>query len=149
MSLSYLTSHYVIKPRWYTHVGKHSAMDWRLKLYTWHPISLRKTGNINTSPSILNVSKCTQHVFVTSMRATQNRYHFADGIFKCIFLNENASILLKICLRVLFSRTRINTIPALFEIMAWRRPGNKQLSETMMVSLLTHICVMRHSASVS
>ena len=37
--------------------------------------------------------------------------------------------------------------PALFQIMAWRRPGAKPLSETMMVSLLTHI--WRHSASMS
>ena len=29
-------------------------------------------------------------------------------------------------------------------MMAWRRPGDKPLSETMMVSLLTHICVTRH-----
>ena len=36
---------------------------------------------------------------------------------------------------------RINNIPALVQIMAWRRPGNKPLSEPMMVSLLTHICV--------
>ena len=28
--------------------------------------------------------------------------------------------------------------------MAWRRPGDKPLSEPMMVSLLTHICVTRH-----
>ena len=27
--------------------------------------------------------------------------------------------------------------------MAWRRPGDKPLSELMMVSLLTHICVTR------
>ena len=27
--------------------------------------------------------------------------------------------------------------------MAWRRPGNKPLSEPMMVSLLTHICVIQ------
>ena len=27
--------------------------------------------------------------------------------------------------------------------MAWRRPGAKPLSEPMMVSLLTHICVTR------
>ena len=33
----------------------------------------------------------------------------------------------------------INGIPALVQIMAWRRPGDKPLSETMMVSLLTHI----------
>ena len=35
----------------------------------------------------------------------------------------------------------INNIPALVQIMAWRRPGNKPLSESMMVSLLTHVCV--------
>ena len=28
-------------------------------------------------------------------------------------------------------------------IMAWRRPGDKPLSEPMMVNLLTHICVTR------
>ena len=38
---------------------------------------------------------------------------------------------------------RINNIPALVQIMAWRRPGDKPLSEPMMVSLLTHICVTR------
>ena len=38
---------------------------------------------------------------------------------------------------------RIDNIPALFQIMAWRRPGDKPLSEPMMVSILTHICVTR------
>ena len=37
----------------------------------------------------------------------------------------------------------INNIPALVQIMAWRPPGDKQLSEAMMISLLTHICVTR------
>ena len=37
----------------------------------------------------------------------------------------------------------INKIPALVQIMAWRRPGDKPLSEPMMVRLLTHICVTR------
>ena len=37
----------------------------------------------------------------------------------------------------------INNIPALVQIMAWRRAGDKSLSEPMMVSLLTHICVTR------
>ena len=35
----------------------------------------------------------------------------------------------------------MNNIPALFQIMAWRRPGDTPLSEPMLVSLLTHICV--------
>ena len=37
----------------------------------------------------------------------------------------------------------INNIPALVQIMAWRRLGDKPLSELMVVSLLTHICVTR------
>ena len=38
---------------------------------------------------------------------------------------------------------QINNIPALVQIMAWRRPGDKPLSEPKMVSLPTHICVIR------
>ena len=37
----------------------------------------------------------------------------------------------------------INNIPALVLIMAWRRPGDKPLSEPMLVRSLTHICVTR------
>ena len=33
----------------------------------------------------------------------------------------------------------INNIPALFQIMAWHRPGDKPLFETMKVSLLTQM----------
>ena len=40
-------------------------------------------------------------------------------------------------------RGPINNIPALVQIMAWRRPGDKPLSEPMMVSLLMHICATR------
>ena len=35
----------------------------------------------------------------------------------------------------------INNIPALIQMMAWRRIGGKPLSEPMMVNLLMHICV--------
>ena len=38
-------------------------------------------------------------------------------------------------------KVRINNIPALVQMMAWRRPGDKPLSEPMMAILLTHICV--------
>ena len=79
---------------------------------------------------------------VMSLRPKRNRSHFADGIFKCIFLNENVWIALKISLEYI-PKIRINNIPALVQIMAWRRPGDKPLSEPMMVSLLTHICVNR------
>ena len=49
---------------------------------------------------------------------------------------------LKISLKFV-PKVRISNIPALVQIMAWRRPGDKPLSEPMMVSLLTHICVTR------
>ena len=40
-----------------------------------------------------------------------------------------------------FTKVRINNIPSLVQIMAWRRPGDKTLYESMLVSLLTRICV--------
>ena len=66
----------------------------------------------------------------------------ADNIFKCIFLNENVWILLKISLWFV-PKIPIDNIPALVQIMAWRHSGNKPLLEPMMVSLLTHICITR------
>ena len=67
---------------------------------------------------------------------------FPDDIFKWIFLNENVWISIEISLKFV-PEGQINNIPALVQIMAWRRPGDKPLSEPMMVSLLTHICVTR------
>ena len=79
---------------------------------------------------------------VNSLRPRLNRRPFADDIFKCIFLNENEWISPRISLKFV-PKVRINHIPALVQIMAWRRSGGKPLSEPMMVSLLTHICVTR------
>ena len=79
---------------------------------------------------------------INTLRSRQNGHHFADDIFKCIFLNENVWIMIKISLTFV-PKGPINNIPALFQIMAWPRAGDKPLSETMMVSLPTHICVTR------
>ena len=70
----------------------------------------------------------------------QNCRHFTDNIFKCIFLNENVWISIKISPNVVLTGSN-NNIPALVQIMAWQRPGDEPLSEEMMVGLLTHICV--------
>ena len=67
---------------------------------------------------------------------------FPDDIFKSIFFNENVQIFIKMSLNSV-PKAPINNIPALVQIMAWRRPGDKPLSEPMVVSLLTHICVTR------
>ena len=80
--------------------------------------------------------------FLNSLRPKWNRRHFADDIFKCIFLNENVWIPIKFSLKFV-PKGPINNISALVQITVWRRPGDKPLSEPMMVSLLTHICVTR------
>ena len=79
---------------------------------------------------------------LNTLRPRQSGRYFADDIFKCIFLNENARISLKISLKFV-PEVRIDNIPALVQIMAWRRPGDKPLSEPMMVKLPTHICITR------
>ena len=52
--------------------------------------------------------------------------------------NENVWISINISLKFV-PRCPINNIPALRQVMAWRRPGDKPLSEPMMVRLTTHI----------
>ena len=75
---------------------------------------------------------------INPLRPRQNARHFPDNIFKCIFLNENIQISIRISLNFV-PQSPINIIPALVQIMAWRRP----LSEPMMITLLTHIFVTR------
>ena len=79
---------------------------------------------------------------VNTLRSRQNGRHFAHDIFKRIFLNGNVWISINISLRSVPGGP-IDNIPALVQIMAWRWPGDKPLSEPMMVNLLTHICVTR------
>ena len=73
---------------------------------------------------------------LNSLRPRQDGRHFADDIFKCIFLNENEWILINISLKFV-PKDQIKNTPALVQIMAWHRP------EPMMVSLLTHMCITR------
>ena len=75
---------------------------------------------------------------LNSVRPRQNGRNFPDDIFKCIFLTENISIAIKISLKFV-PKGPINNMPALLQIMAWRRPGDKPLSEPMMISLPTRI----------
>ena len=76
-----------------------------------------------------------------SLRPRQNGRHFLDNIFKCIFLNENVWIVIKISLKFV-PKGPINNIPALVQIMVWCHPGDKLLSEPMVISLPTlHIYV--------
>ena len=64
----------------------------------------------------------------------QNGRHFADNIFRSIFINEKFCILIKISLKFV-PKGPIGNNPALVKMMAWRRKGNKPSSEPMLNGL--------------
>ena len=82
------------------------------------------------------------HLRARDLRPRQNGRHFADDTFKRILLKENVRISIKFSLKFV-PKSPIDNVPTLFQIMAWRLPADKPLSEAMTVSLLAHICVAR------
>ena len=80
--------------------------------------------------------------WINTLQPRQDDRHFTDDIFKLFFLKEDVWIYLNISLKCV-SRAPVHNIPSLVEIMTWRLPGDKPLSQPMMVSLLTPICVTR------
>ena len=125
-------------------LGGHRTI-WYMKLDALAVASFCKGGIYRGAAwvqSLILVCDVIKNVFFNRLRRRQNGCHFPDDIFKCFFLSENVWILLKISLK--FSpRGPINNMSALGQIMAWRQPGNKPLSEPMVVGLLTHIWVTR------
>ena len=117
----------------------------------WHFLT---SYNVSNSRALSVVHSCSNyktankviflfwHNTLNTPRPRQNGRHFPDDIFIGIFLNENVWIAIKISMNFV-PRGPINNIPALVRIMAWCRPGDKSLSEQMMVSLPMHICVTR------
>ena len=79
---------------------------------------------------------------LNTLRLRQNECHFTDNTFKRIFLNENFRTSIMISMKFVLKGS-INNIPALIQIMARRWPGDKPLSEKIMVRLPTHISVTR------
>ena len=71
---------------------------------------------------------------LTTSRPGQNGCHFADDIFKNMFLYKT-SILIQIALKYL-SMNPINDKSSSVQIMAWHRIGAKPLSELMMVHFI-------------
>ena len=68
---------------------------------------------------------------INSSSPGQNRHHFIEGMLKCIFLNKNIWISNKIWLECI-PWGLIHSVSALVQMMAWRHPGEKPLSEPML-----------------
>ena len=116
-------------------------LDWSL---AWWVILIKRIKYYIWCPDHL-LSSTDEMGFSTSMNTLgpeQNGRQMSDDIFNSIFMNENLWISHKISLKFI-PKVRINHIPALVEIMAWCRSGDKPWYELVMVNLLTHICVTR------
>ena len=110
--------------------------------------SLDETERVITGSHCITFGNCHGSKIsgpnINTLRQRQNGCHFADDSFKCIFLNENVWITNKDSLKFV-PKGPIDNIAALVQIIAWHPPGDKPLSEPMMVTN----AYMRHSASMS
>ena len=104
----------------------------------WHV----KQENENTTSAVVRsvseprkwtIAKGTREQWINTLRPRQNGRHFPDDIFKRVFLNEKLWISIRISLKFV-PKGPITNITALVQIMAWHRPGDKSLSEPIMVS---------------
>ena len=121
---------------YYLHDGDNGGLHW---MQQWC------TGN--TEPQQYVSNHRNRHIqlvikLLNTLGPRQDGRYFADDIFKCIYFNENGCILIKFSLKYV-RKGSIDNNPPLVQIMAWRRSGDKPLSEPMMIILLTHICVTR------
>ena len=105
-------------------------------LYKWWPTTYMASPGHNELNNLLihcicrhsysnnysNLTSISPLIFlsINTLRLRQNGRRFADDTFKRIFLNENVRISIKISLKFV-PKGPINNIPALVQIMAWRR----------------------------
>ena len=142
-------------------IWRHFSMCSQVLVY-WCPHSLRSQAISSMIQVFISFVSCIQlpvpfqcpdsinnpakslmfHKVINTLRPRQNGRPIPDDIFKYIFLNENAQISIKISLKFV-PKGPIYNIPVLVQIMAWRRPGAKPLSQPMMFNLIMHICVTR------
>ena len=79
---------------------------------------------------------------INSSSPGQNVRHFADNIFKCIFMNEKSCILDWISLKFI-PKGPTDKKSTLVQVMTWHWIGNKPLPEQMLSSSLMHLCGTR------
>ena len=96
----------------------------------------------STNPSIINPHNLLTHWGQDKMAAV------SQTTISNVFFNENTRMSIEISLKFIHKGS-INSIPALVQIMAWCRLGDRPLSEPMLVCSPTHICDFRPQFSES
>ena len=95
--------------------------------------------------TVVTTPTCIHSLLVNIQRHIDARTKFTPfrrRYFQMHSLQWNVGILIKFSMKFV-PKGPINNIPALVQIMAWRRPGDKPLSEPLMARLAAHICVTR------
>ena len=77
---------------------------------------------------------------LTTLRQRQHGRHFADDIFKRIFLNENVLISINISLKFI-PKGPLDNMSALVQIMAWWWKGSSHYLNQWWLNLMMHIRV--------
>ena len=90
----------------------------------WVCTTVLKIRTICHARDLWRLARSCKHLHLLCLADTckQNGHHFPDDIFKCIILNENIWISIKIALKFV-CKGPINSIPVLVQIMAWYWPG--------------------------
>ena len=78
---------------------------------------------------------------LTHLPLDENGHHFAEDMFRCIFMNEKFSILIKISIKFVPKRP-IDNNTALAKIMAWHQIGDKPLSVPVLTRFHWRIYVL-------
>ena len=120
-----------------------------LSFIIWNVNRLYKTSSSGITYATRNIMAYCNHIWGCSVASNlnimgprQDGRHFPDDIYKWIFFIENCCIWIKISLKYV-PKSPIDNNLAFIQIMARHRPGDKPLSEPMIVRLQLHICVSR------
>ena len=114
-----------------------SVLFFIIQQTSWYSsqISLLRDGFVNQMhPRILLLSLMSYVLYVANSSPPppgQNGRHFANDNFRCIFVNETFCIFHKFSLKFVPGGV-IDNNPVLAYIVAWRRIGDKPLSEPML-----------------
>ena len=98
--------------------------------------------NIFPAPGWRQHDQQQRRISINTLRVEPNDRHFADHIFKHIFLNENVGCSIQILLK-LVRKWLINNNPAMIQIMASQLRGDNLYSELMLCYMASN-----HAASM-
>ena len=98
-----------------------------------------------TSKALLSTASW-EYSSINSSPPGQYGHHYANDIFRCIFLNEKFRILVRISLKFV-SKGPIDNKWALVRVMAWHWIGNKPLPQLMLIQFTN--AYMRHKGEIN